>query len=252
MLPVNLLGQLAAGRPGGAGSPGQCFGNRCHGRQSLRSFRTPTPPNSAERIIRFAANRFPSHSGEAAIRSRSPARSAASRGRSPARDTASSTYSSRFAGDGFRQPDVGQMAQAVPAGERLAGAGDHRHAHPQCFAGGSAAAERERVQARGPPAWYAASIFRVDSTGRRASSAPGRSTLARQTRSSKRRAHRGSSPSPLIFQHQPRLGQAAENPRPDLDHLRRDLGQVVEAAEGHLPAASAGNGPTGGASAGGS
>ena len=43
--------------------------------------------------IQWDAKRFPSQRGEAAIRSRKPARNTASRGRSPARETASSTYS---------------------------------------------------------------------------------------------------------------------------------------------------------------
>ena len=50
-------------------------------------------------------------------------------------------------GDGLGQSDVAQVTEAMPAGKGLAGAGDHRHAHPQGLAGGQAAAVGKGVQA---------------------------------------------------------------------------------------------------------
>src|SRR5262245_27928791 len=67
----------------------------CHRESLAGSVRHHSRHASRRTWIRFAAKRFPSHSAEAVIRSRKPARSLDSLGRSLANETANSTYSSQ-------------------------------------------------------------------------------------------------------------------------------------------------------------
>ena len=56
---------------------------------------------------------------------------------------------------------------------------------------------------------------------------------------------------PAVFQKQPRRGDAPQNCRPSVKHMRRVLGRIVEAAKRHAARFSAGSVLTSGVSAGG-
>jgi len=96
------------------------------------------------------ANRRPSHKGEAATRPRRAARRTASCGRSPGEGDRAATVILQIMRESFRNSCCCEVGQAMPAGNRLAGACDDRHAHPTAPRRWSPRRYREMYRARCP------------------------------------------------------------------------------------------------------
>ena len=177
------------------------------------------------------ANRGPSQRGDAAIRSRRPARSSASRGRSPASPTARSDVLREVARDRLGQADVREVAQRMAAGERLARAGHDRHAHPEGLAGRHAPGIGEGIEGHVDP------IVVRQQVGVRRLCPAGPPAPARRPGP---RTGPGNgpgwirSPKPRYFRTSREPGTRRRISAQAATTSGRDLGRVVEAAEGHV------------------
>ena len=206
------LAKAAASRPRTGQPPGPrtepaSFKSTLNHPAALRT--TPQRPRSTAGS--FPRTARPSQRGEAAIRGRRPCLQLGEPIEVRRPLARPGPRSPRVPGPPGSEPDVRQVAERVAAGEGLAGAGQHRHAHPERLAGRQAARVGKRVERHVDPVVGGQQLRRR----RRRPRSRAASALIPCFREQVDVSRSGTGVvQPAILEHEPRPGDAARGPPP--------------------------------------